>query len=336
MAKLGAAVASLGIGSLSDKVGRKPCIVFCLGASCVGSIIKYFCRINYWAFCAACLLNGMVSATMPVATAYIGDVVTSREQAQKQMTIIFGLFLLGMGGGGIVATVMTSTGLFTPLFVGAAINLVATVLTIRYLIEPNKSLASNSKEEATTKVGNKKKDDTEEDENNNQYNDDDDNDNNHHVQNSDIENSNSEVVASEHKKHNSVDKEEAKGSNANADGGLQQPPLKLDYRVYAIIVVGTLADTIGSSGMFYLNYTVLAYEKYIQTGIVSDVAFKWTSIVIYFAIIPGIIIAPIFFRKIGIALSSVLANFFTGLVRFFLHYHDYSFVKKVVLTYFKT
>ena len=46
MAKLGAAVASLGIGSLSDKVGRKPCIVFCLGASCIGSIIKYFCQIG--------------------------------------------------------------------------------------------------------------------------------------------------------------------------------------------------------------------------------------------------------------------------------------------------
>ena len=144
MAKLGAAIASLGIGSLSDKIGRKPCIVFCLSASCLGSMLKYFCRFSYWAFCGACFVNGLVSATMPVATAYIGDVVSTREEVQKQMTVIFGMFLLGMGGGGIIATIMTSTGLFMPLWVGVALNAFASFLTILYLIEPNKRFIPTS------------------------------------------------------------------------------------------------------------------------------------------------------------------------------------------------
>ena len=88
----------------------------------------------------------------------------------------------------------------------------------------------------------------------------------------------------------------------------------MNYKVYLIIVAGALFDTIGSSGLFSLNYTILAKEKYIDTGIVSAVAFKWTSSLIMFAIIPGIIMAPVLFRKIGIAKASIMANILTGLV----------------------
>lgn len=49
-AMLGMAVASAVTGRLSDKIGRKPVILFCLSASMIGSAVKYFLRHTFWAF----------------------------------------------------------------------------------------------------------------------------------------------------------------------------------------------------------------------------------------------------------------------------------------------
>jgi len=253
------------------------------------------------------------------------------------MTIIYGLFLLGMGGGGIIATIMTPTGLFTPLWIGVALNAVASVVTVFYLIEPNKSLVptttkttptpstttttitppSATAASATSTIANVDATSTIANV------DADDNDNE-----SDIEMSNNGTISSEHNQQNDDKKQQQQQQQQQKKEGKNQEEQQtqtqqqqqnviqttLNYKVFLNIVAGALFDTIGSSGLFSLNYTILAKEKYIDTGIVSDVAFKWTSTVIMFAIIPGIIIAPLFFRKIGIAKASVMANILTGLM----------------------
>eukprot|EP00956_Cyclotella_meneghiniana_P016803 scaffold26859_cov59-Cyclotella_meneghiniana.AAC.7 len=73
-ALLEVAIASLVIGRLSDIKGRKPCILLCLYGTAVGSILKYLMRKNFWAYNAANFLNGLFSASAPVALAYAGDV----------------------------------------------------------------------------------------------------------------------------------------------------------------------------------------------------------------------------------------------------------------------
>lgn len=88
---LGVAIASIGIGALSDKFGRKPLILLCTYGSVVFTALMYFARFNFWAFCGVSFANGLVSATVPVALAYIGDIFSDRRQKEAEIGVIIGI-----------------------------------------------------------------------------------------------------------------------------------------------------------------------------------------------------------------------------------------------------
>ncbi|KAL3902705.1 MAG: hypothetical protein SGARI_005710, partial [Bacillariaceae sp.] len=119
-ALLGIAVAGLYSGRLSDKIGRKPVLQFTMYGSMVGSVIKFFLRKNFWGFCIANLANGLVSGSLPVALAYVGDVFPTPQTKAAEFGNITGCFVVEQSMGGIFAILMSSTGLFASLWIGAA------------------------------------------------------------------------------------------------------------------------------------------------------------------------------------------------------------------------
>ncbi|KAL3908637.1 MAG: hypothetical protein SGARI_002970 [Bacillariaceae sp.] len=125
------------VGSLSDRIGRRKCILACVGASVIGNLAKYAARNSFWAFCALNFVNGLFGATLPVALAYVSDIHPNRDKKNDEIGKLLGSNMIGISGGGIIAILMQDTGLFTPLFVGAAFNFLATILMYFYLIEPN-------------------------------------------------------------------------------------------------------------------------------------------------------------------------------------------------------
>eukprot|EP00956_Cyclotella_meneghiniana_P028586 scaffold67020_cov22-Cyclotella_meneghiniana.AAC.1 len=145
-ALLGVAIASLVIGRLSDIKGHKPCILLCLYGTIVGCILKYLMRMNFWPYNAVNFLNGLLSASVPVALAYAGDVNETKREKDAEIGLLVGISMLGTTGGGIIAILMQTNGLFTPLLIGAALSAVAAVLNTFMLIEPRDILASQSRE----------------------------------------------------------------------------------------------------------------------------------------------------------------------------------------------
>jgi MFS family permease len=133
---LGVAIISTATGAISDRIGRKPVMLFCLGGSMLGSIAKWLCRESFWAFCIANFFNGLVSGSLPVALAYVSDIFTERKTKEKEFTKLVGFWVLGQSVGGIVAILMYAQGLFAPLWVGVGIMLVACCITYQFLIEP--------------------------------------------------------------------------------------------------------------------------------------------------------------------------------------------------------
>lgn len=133
---MGIAFASLFMGQLSDKMGRKPIMLVLSVVSTAGSIVKYFTRNTFWAFCISNFLFGFFLGNLPVAMAYIGDIFENKAEKEKQLGILVGVFVLGNSGGGVIAILMENSGLFAPLWVGAAITGIASVLIAWYLIEP--------------------------------------------------------------------------------------------------------------------------------------------------------------------------------------------------------
>jgi len=139
-ALLGSALGSLVIGAISDRVGRKPCILACLAIGAVGAICNYLARHTFWGFCIANFSQGLFAASIPVAMAYVSDVKPTRKEKDEEIGFIVAASMIGCSGGGIAAILMESQGLFTPLFLGAAMNVVAMFICIFCLIEPKKML----------------------------------------------------------------------------------------------------------------------------------------------------------------------------------------------------
>lgn len=136
MSLLGVAIASLFVGRLSDRVGRKkPLIIMGFVSGC-GSIVKYFARHTFWGFCIVNLIFGFFLGNLPIAMAYVGDVYTSKVEKEKKLGQLVGNFVMGNSGGGMIAILMNGSGLFAPLWVGAGLMFVATVVMVYLLIEP--------------------------------------------------------------------------------------------------------------------------------------------------------------------------------------------------------
>jgi MFS family permease len=123
-------------GQWSDRVGRKNIMLVSTVLAAIGSIVKYFLRKSFWGFCIANFCTGLATGGLPVAMAYVGDVFASNKEKQSEMSILVGLWMLGGAGGGILAILLESTGLFAPLWLAAALMFIASFALLRFFVEP--------------------------------------------------------------------------------------------------------------------------------------------------------------------------------------------------------
>lgn len=66
---LATAIAATFVGSLSDKIGRRPVMLTCVGFGVIGSIAKFLASGSFWGFCAANFFTGLFGATLSVSIA---------------------------------------------------------------------------------------------------------------------------------------------------------------------------------------------------------------------------------------------------------------------------
>eukprot|EP00536_Pseudo-nitzschia_multiseries_P004817 jgi/Psemu1/189075/e_gw1.84.76.1 len=136
MSLLGVAISSIFIGPVSDKIGRKGPILWMAIISAAGNIVKYFTRNTFWGFCISNLVFGFFLGNLPIGMAYIGDIYTNKIEKEKELGILVGHFVLGNAGGGMIAILMNGSGLFSPLWVGAGLMVISSVMVVRFFIDP--------------------------------------------------------------------------------------------------------------------------------------------------------------------------------------------------------
>ena len=283
---LGVAIISSVTGTLSDKLGRKPVILFCLSGSIIGSIAKWLCRRSYWAFCVANFVNGLLSGSLPVALAYVSDVFTLKTTKDKEFSTIVGCWVLGQSIGGIVSILMYEQGLFAPLWVGVGIVFFACCITYQFLIEPG---------ELKIPTGLNGIDESEEEHGgllptNLNAEDDDEDD-------------------------SAVEKEvEHEGL-----------PEEINRTTMAHIIVGAFADTLGSKALFPLCLSPLAFNTFYKDFTVNDDVpimslngYQWLTVLIALLVIPSALLTPRVFQSIGLACTCVIGNVITGVVTIIL------------------
>ena len=108
------------VGALSDRVGRRPVLLYSMGGMCINFLA------TAWAPNLACLFIGRViggasSASMSVASAYASDVSTPENRA-KSFGKIGAAFGFGFICGPIIGGLLGNVGLHLPFYVAAALS----------------------------------------------------------------------------------------------------------------------------------------------------------------------------------------------------------------------
>jgi len=131
------------LGSLSDRVGRKPVLAVSLYGTAVASIVLGLASAAPYALgliFAARIVDGITGANIATAQAYVADVTTEENRA-KGMGLIgmaFGLgFVLGPAIGGVLALIDISL----PFFVVGALAAANATAMLFMLPEPGRHLS---------------------------------------------------------------------------------------------------------------------------------------------------------------------------------------------------
>ncbi len=92
------------LGSLSDKIGRRPVLLISLAGSTISYLLLAFSSHLSWLFIGR-VIAGMTSANMAVASAYIVDISSTENRAKYfgRFNAMFGLgFIIGPVLGGLL------------------------------------------------------------------------------------------------------------------------------------------------------------------------------------------------------------------------------------------
>lgn len=85
-------------------------------------------------------------------------------------------------------------------------------------------------------------------------------------------------------------------------------PTEMNYKVFGNIIIGALGDNIGSSGLLPLCMSPLAFNAFYEnfekqglTPIMSQVAYKWITVLVALMVIPSTLLSPSVYNTLGLA-----------------------------------
>jgi MFS transporter, DHA1 family, tetracycline resistance protein len=135
-------------GSLSDKYGRKPIIVFTLLLNAAGYVIFAFTD-TYLLLIISRIVAGIGGSSIGVAQAYIADVTTPQNRA-RGMGLIGAAFGLGFVFGPLIGGFLSEYGYMVTGLASAGFSFIAFLSTLLFLPEPKEK--SSSKSNLTRKI----------------------------------------------------------------------------------------------------------------------------------------------------------------------------------------
>ncbi len=121
------------LGNLSDRFGRRPVLLYAIGALGVDYLVMGWAPTYGWLFVGR-LISGMAGASFTPAYAYVADVTPPEKRAQNFgiISACFGVgFILGPALGGLLGGLSPRT----PFFVAAALSLTNLIYGIFVLPE---------------------------------------------------------------------------------------------------------------------------------------------------------------------------------------------------------
>ena len=126
------------LGSLSDKMGRKPILIVSLIGTCI-SFLMFGLANSVVILFAARILDGLTGGNISVAQAMVTDISTPGERA-KNFGILGSAFGFGAVIGPAIGGLLSRFGMQVPFFFAAGVSLGGVLLTIFFIKETNEKL----------------------------------------------------------------------------------------------------------------------------------------------------------------------------------------------------
>ena len=108
------------LGALSDRIGRRPVLLYSMGGMCLNFLITAWAPSLAWLFVGR-VIGGMSSASMSVASAYASDISTKDNRA-KSFGKIGAAFGLGFICGPMLGGLLGDADLHLPFYVAAMLS----------------------------------------------------------------------------------------------------------------------------------------------------------------------------------------------------------------------
>ncbi|HET6976741.1 MAG TPA: MFS transporter [Pyrinomonadaceae bacterium] len=108
------------LGSLSDKYGRRPVLLFSIIGTGIGFLILGLAT-TVWMLFLGRILDGITGGNISTAQAYIADITTEENRA-KGMGMIGAAFGLGFIFGPAIGGILSHWGIHVPFFFAAALS----------------------------------------------------------------------------------------------------------------------------------------------------------------------------------------------------------------------
>ncbi len=121
------------LGRLSDKVGRKPVLIFCMFGTAAAFLLMGM-STALWVLFLGRILDGATGGNISTAQAYIADITEPHERS-KGMGLIGAAFGMGFIFGPAIGGVLGQISAATPLYFAAGLALVNAIVLIFVLPE---------------------------------------------------------------------------------------------------------------------------------------------------------------------------------------------------------
>ena len=120
------------LGSLSDRLGRRPVLLISLAGAAINYLFLAFAP-NLWMLLLGRAIAGLTSANISVATAYITD-ITPEDQRARRFGLFNAMFGIGFIVGPVLGGALGDSWVRLPFLAAAALN--AGNLLLAFLVLP--------------------------------------------------------------------------------------------------------------------------------------------------------------------------------------------------------